>query len=157
MEIFIPGVAILLLIAVIIFLVLPRFGAPMLAVISLLLLGYGLYNHMSMFYSEYQYSTWQFKLQNYAPFLIVGAVILFLLGYMGFLFGSGAGNTLPASNLPAITNVLNVTKANSSRSGSPTIAEQITNAGNAVGTAVRQPIISPFPIAKPHSSLYPYR
>ena len=113
MEFFIPGLAILLLIAIVVFLVLPRIGAPILAVLSLALLAYGLNSHISMFYSEYRYSTWQEKLKAYGPFLIIGFLLLSVLGYMGFLFSIGSGGVLPASNMPAITGVLNATRANS--------------------------------------------
>lgn len=111
MEFFIPGLAALLLIAIIVFLVLPRIGAPILAVLSLVLLAYGLNNHMSMFYSEYRYSTWQDKFKAYGPFIIIGFLLLSILGYMGFLFSTGT--SLPASNMPAIQGVLNATKTNS--------------------------------------------
>lgn len=98
MEFFLPGLAALLIAALIVFLVLPRLGAPILAVLSGLLLIYGVYNHYTLFFSEYRYSTWQDRLKFYAPFLMIGALILAVLGYMGFLFGSKGANALPASN-----------------------------------------------------------
>ena len=98
MEFFLPGLAALLIAALIVFLVLPRLGAPILAVLALLLLAYGIYSHYTLFASEYRYSTWQDRLKFYAPFLMIGALVLAVLGYMGFLFGSKGANALPASN-----------------------------------------------------------
>ncbi len=101
MEFFLPGLAALLIAGLIIFLVLPRLGAPVLAVLSLVLLAYGVYNHYYMFSSEYRYSTWQERLKFYAPFAIIGALIVFVLMYMGILFGTQGPSALPASNAPA--------------------------------------------------------
>lgn len=49
MEFFLPGIAALLIAGLIVFLVLPRLGAPVLAALSLALLAYGIYNHMQLF------------------------------------------------------------------------------------------------------------
>lgn len=111
MEMFIPGFAALLIVALIVFLVLPRMGAPLLAVLALVMLYFGIKNHMSQFGSEYRFSTWQELLKDYAAFFLVGFLILAVLGYIAFLFGMGGGSSLPASNLPAVTNVLNATKS----------------------------------------------
>ncbi len=104
MEFFLPGLAALLIAALIVFLVLPRLGAPVLAALSLALLIYGVYNHYYLFSSEWRYSTWQERLKFYAPFLIIGALVLAVLGYMGFLWGTQGPSALPATNLPAADN-----------------------------------------------------
>lgn len=135
MEFFIPGLAVLLLIALIVFLVLPRFGAPLLAVLSLALLFYGVSQHMSMFYSEYRYASWTEQLKVYGPFVLVGIVILGLLGYMGFLFGSTGAEALPASNLSAVSAVANATSANTTPGITNTLKNAVTNVGNAVSSA----------------------
>jgi len=101
MEFFLPSLAALLIAALLVFLVLPRLGAPVLAGLSIVLLIYGVMSHMSLFYSEYRYSTWQEQLKFYAPFLMIGAVIFVSLMYMGYLFGIKGVNALPASNVPA--------------------------------------------------------
>jgi hypothetical protein len=136
MEFFIPGLAVLLLIALIVFLVLPRFGAPLLALLSLALLFYGVNQHMSLFYSEYRYATWQDQFKVYGPFIIIGIVIVSVLGYMGFLFGTGAENTLPASNMSAITAVMNATRANTSPGIVNTLKNTVNNVTAAVSNAV---------------------
>lgn len=100
MEFFLPGLAALLIAALIVFLVLPRFGAPVLAVLSIVLLAYGLYNHYYMFAPEYRYSTWQERLKFYAPFVMIGGLVLAVLFYMGFLFGTQGPSALPANAGP---------------------------------------------------------
>jgi len=67
---------------------------------------------MTMFYSEYRYSTWQDKFKAYGPFVIIGFMLLSILGFMGFLFSTGSASSLPASNMPAINGMINATKAN---------------------------------------------
>lgn len=134
MEIFIPGLTALLFIALIVFLILPRFGAPVLAALSLVLLVYAVNNHMELFNSEYRYSTWQEALKPYAPFVIVFVIFLLILGYILYLFGIGAGTSLPVSNLSAITNVINAT--NSSANKNNILTNTTTNIVNGVSDAV---------------------
>lgn len=126
MEMFIPGFAALLIVSLIVFLVLPRMGAPLLAVLALVMLYFGVKNHMTQFGSEYRFSTWQELLKDYAAFFLVGFLILAVLGYIAFLFGMGGGASLPASNVPAITGVLNATKS----SGNTGILGAATNGIN---------------------------
>jgi hypothetical protein len=129
MEFFLPGLAALLIAALIVFLVLPRLGAPILAVLSLVLLCYGIYSHYTLFYSEYRYSTWQDRLKFYAPFLMIGALILAVLGYMGFLFGSRGANALPANN--GVAGDAQVVDAVNTVGN--TALKSVTNLTNAVG------------------------
>ena len=110
MELFLPSIAALLIAALIVFLVLPRLGAPILAGLSLVLLAYAINNHMQLFSSEYRYSTWQEQLKNYAPFVMIGVLILFSLGFMSYLFTGSGASALPASNMPvnnAAVNAIN--------------------------------------------------
>jgi signal transduction histidine kinase len=108
MELFLPGIAALLIAALLVFLVLPRFGAPALAVLSIILLVYGVWSHMTLFYSEYRYSTFQERIKSYASFVLLGLLILGLLMYMMYLFGTQGPSALPASNLtPAQTVAVN--------------------------------------------------
>ena len=152
MELFLPSMAVLLVAALIVFLVLPRIGAPILAILSLVLLVFGVYNHYYLFYSEYRYSTWQEQLKFYAPFIIIGALILSILSYMGFLFSTRGPNALPASNLApnttaasvvndtanALTNTVN-TVANAVGLGTPKNNKGIlTNLGNILATPVNR-------------------
>lgn len=110
MELFLPGFATLLIAALIVFLVLPRLGAPILAALSIALLAYGVYNHAQLFGYEYRYSTWQDALKGYASFVLIGVMILAILFYIAFLFMTKGASALPANNFPAnaaVTNVFN--------------------------------------------------
>jgi len=138
MEFFLPGLAALLIAGLIVFLVLPRLGAPVLAVLSLVLLVYGVYNHYYMFSSEYRYSTWQERLKFYAPFAIIGVLILLIIMYMGMLFGTQGPSALPASNAPAADSQV-VAAANTVGNSALTQAVGITNATGITNNAKVNP------------------
>ena len=129
MEMFIPSLATILIIALIVFLVLPRLGAPVLATLSIVLLVYGVYNHIQLFSSEYRYSTWQEQLKFYAPFVLIGGLILSILMYLGFIFKTEGVSALPASSIP----ILNATEVvNSANNVVNTITNTVSNAVNTV-------------------------
>ena len=132
MELFLPSIAVLLVASLIVFLILPRIGAPVLAVLSLVLLTFGVYNHYALFYSEYRFSTWQDRLKFYGPFILIGALILAILSYMGFLFGTGGANALPASNLPANTNATTVFN-DTANAVTNTAIDAVNGVANAIG------------------------
>lgn len=136
MEFFLPGFAALLIAALLVFLVLPRLGAPVLAVLALLLLGFGVYNHYQLFATEYRYSTWQSHLSTYAPFFMVGALILSILFYMGFLFGTKGPEALPASNLPVSTNAAVNAVVNNTAGAVVNVANQAVEAVNTVTNTI---------------------
>ncbi len=98
MELFLPGFATLLIAGLIVFLIIPRLGAPILAALSVALLAYGVYNHAQMFGYEYRYSTWQEILKRYASYILIGVLIVFILIYISFLFFTEGPEALPASN-----------------------------------------------------------
>lgn len=111
MELFIPSVLVLLLAAAIIFFVLPRFGAPALALISVGLLVFGIYQHMNAFGNEYRLSTWQLGLMSYAPFIMIGGLLLVIGFYLLTLSPLGkAGTTAP--NMPEMPSVAEMPNAN---------------------------------------------
>jgi len=133
MEFFLPSLAALLIAALLVFLVLPRLGAPVLAGLSIVLLIYGIMSHMNLFYSEYRLSTWQEQLKFYGPFLMIGAVIFISLMYMGYLFGTKGANALPASNIPA-GNIAVPTAVNTAvNSVNTAVSNVINNAANTLG------------------------
>ena len=108
MELFLPGLVTLLIVALIVFLVLPRLGAPVLASLALVLLAYGIWSHMTLFYSEYRYTTWTDRIKTYGPMLLIGILIFSALSYIIYLFGTQGPSALPASNLtPAQTVAVN--------------------------------------------------
>ncbi len=106
MEFFLPSILFLLVACGIVFFVIPRFGPLVLAGISLVLLILGIYNHYSMFATEYRLSTWQSGMIGYAPFIMIGALVLAIILYLLYLVPSsgnannGASSPQPKLNLP---------------------------------------------------------
>jgi len=128
MELFLPSIAALLISALIVFLVLPRLGAPVLVGLSVVLLVFCLYNHYTLFASEYRLSTWQEQLKWYAPVIMYGGLTIAVLMYLGYLFNSNGPSMFPASNISG--EPTNVSEAVNNS------AVAATNAVNAVSNAV---------------------
>ena len=82
MEFFLPSILFLLVACGIVFFVIPRFGPLVLAIVSLVLLGLGVYNHYSLFQTEYRLSTWQMGAVAYAPYIMIGALVLSIILYL---------------------------------------------------------------------------
>jgi hypothetical protein len=110
MELFIPSVLVLLLAAAVVFFILPRFGAPVLALVSVALLVYGIYQHMNAFGNEYRLSTWQLGLVSYAPYVMVGGLLLVMAFYLISLSPLGKP-TAPTVNLPEMPSIENMPPA----------------------------------------------
>jgi len=121
MEFFLPGIAALLIGALIVFLVLPRLGAPILVGLSVALLVFCVHNHYALFASEYKYSTWQEQLKWYSPVLMYGGLTVAILMYLGYLYNNNGASILPASNISTQPN---------------TVVESVVNAANAAKNAV---------------------
>jgi hypothetical protein len=86
MELFLPGLLVLLISSIFVFMVLPRMGNVVLAVACALTLVAVLLHHYNMFASEYRLSTWQNGLSAYAPVIILGFAILIVIGVAVSLF-----------------------------------------------------------------------
>lgn len=134
MELFLPGFATLLIAALIVFLVLPRLGAPILAALSVALLAYGVYNHAQLFGYEYRYSTWQDALKGYASFVLIGVLILAILFYIAFLFMTKGPSALPANTIPANAAVTNIANAAGNMVGN--VTDAVTNTFNNVTNTI---------------------
>lgn len=89
MEFFLPSILFLLVACGIVFFVIPRFGPLVLAGISLILLILGIYNHYSLFQTEYRLSTWQTGLIAYAPFVMIGSLVVAIILYLLYLVPTG--------------------------------------------------------------------
>jgi hypothetical protein len=100
MQIVLPSIIALVIGGAIVFAVLPRLAAPMLVGLSLVILVFALWQHVTLFKSEYQLSTWQEQLKFYAPFVMVGGLLLSIFSYFGFLFS--IGSTAPEPVMPDI-------------------------------------------------------
>ena len=106
MEFFLPSILFLLIAAAIVFFVIPRFGPLVLAIVSLVLLTIGMYNHYTLFQNEYKASTWQLGLVAFAPYIMIGVVILMIIMYLTYLLPSGANSS--TANVKTNTNTINL-------------------------------------------------
>jgi hypothetical protein len=93
MELFLPGLIVLLLSAFFVFLILPRFGSTILAVTSMLAILVAGYHHYYMFAAEYRLSTWQSGLTAYAPWIILLLAFFFIIGSLQHIM-SGSGSVV---------------------------------------------------------------
>jgi predicted PurR-regulated permease PerM len=101
MEFFIPGLLLFLLAVVVSFILAPRFTPLVVAVLSIVLLSYGVYDHYKMFAAEYRLSTWQQSLKIYAPAIMIGAIILFIIYAILAFFTKGSVPVPPIPNITA--------------------------------------------------------
>jgi predicted PurR-regulated permease PerM len=90
MELFIPSLLAIIIAAAIVMFVLPRFSPVILGVVALVFLVLAAYNHYNFFAYEYRQSTWQLPLVSYAPYIILGALVLFLLFFIINFIGTGS-------------------------------------------------------------------
>lgn len=142
MEFFLPSILFLLISAAIVFFVIPRFGPLVLAIVSLVLLTIGMYNHYTLFQNEYKASTWQLGLVAFAPYIMIGVVIVMIILYLTYLLPSGATSSTPnvkanTINLPppeTATNVITEGVNNAIRAAAPVanIKVNTTNQPNAL-------------------------
>jgi hypothetical protein len=100
MELFIPGLLVFFVVIAISFLVIPRFTPLLAAILSIVFLTLGVRQHYMMFASEYRLSTWQESLKIYAPAIMIGAIILFIIYSILALFTKGS---VPVPSMPNIT------------------------------------------------------
>ncbi len=125
MEFFLPSVFILIFAGIVSFMLIPKFSPTVVLILAALLLAFGVYHHVDQFKPEYKLSTWQMGLIRYAPFILFGFLLLFILFY---IFTKFRGGEVPvpdiAANIPTPTEAIN------------SITETVTNAANAVANTV---------------------
>ena len=98
MELFVPSLIVLILGAIVFFIVLPRFSPYTLGVLSLALCILGIWQHYKTFPYEYRSYLVTSALQDYAPFIMLGALILGAMIMTGLSFGGSppsASSVLP--------------------------------------------------------------
>lgn len=101
MEFFIPGLLIFLVAIAIAVVVVPQMTPMIAAVLSILFLAYGVYDHYLLFAPEYRLSTWQDGIKIYAPFIMLAGIILFVI-YFIFAFFTGGEVPVPKIEMPAM-------------------------------------------------------
>jgi hypothetical protein len=101
MEFFIPGLLIFLVAILIAIFIVPQSTPMITAVLSILFLAYGVYDHYLLFAPEYRLSTWQDGIKIYAPFIMLAGIILFVI-YFIFAFFTGGEVPVPKIEMPAM-------------------------------------------------------
>jgi hypothetical protein len=122
MELFIPSVLVLFLAAAVVFFVFPRFGASTLALISVVLLAFGVYQHMNAFGTEYRLSTWQYSITAYAPYVMIGGLLLVIAFY---LMSLTTRTNATAPSMPEIPSIAEMPPANTATN---LVTEGVNNA-----------------------------
>jgi hypothetical protein len=131
MEIFLPSILIVLLAAVVVFTILPRFGPLILTIIAIILLMFGVSHHYNLFYDEYRLSTWQSTSTFLAPALVLGVALFFLLGYILSFFGSGIPVPKATENMPDVGEMVS-NVVNNAATTVNTAANNVVNSANNV-------------------------
>ena len=103
MEFFLPSLIAFIIAIAIVFVVLPRLAAPVLVIVSLTILAFAIYQHVTLFKTEYALSTWQEQLKFYAPFVMIAGLLIAVLTYFGVL--ASTGSSLPVPTLPNTPNL----------------------------------------------------
>ena len=86
MELFIPSLIVLVLVGFFAFLIVPRTGPMILAIVSLIALIAAGVHHYNLFAFEYQLSTWQYGLANYAAYIVMGLALLVIIAGISYVF-----------------------------------------------------------------------
>jgi hypothetical protein len=156
MEIFIPGLIVILLAAFFIFLILPRMGPMILGIVSLVALIAAGVHHYNMFHSEYALSTWQYGLAAYAPWVVLGLALLFIIASLFFVFGGSETRATLANAVSTPMEAIQNAVAGSANAMPPanTATNPITAAINTgLNQFVTNPANAPRPVNKPAAVL----
>jgi hypothetical protein len=126
MEFFIPGLFIFLIAVLVCFFLVPKATPMTAAILAIVFLTYGVYDHYQLFASEYKLSTWQEGLKIYAPFIMVGVIIMYSIYGMVAFFTGGA---VPVPSMPDIPSMGNVPSLNQ-------VSNQMTNTFSNVADSI---------------------
>jgi hypothetical protein len=77
----------------------PSLAPLTLVVLAAVLLFFTVRNHIQLFSGEYDIMEWSSSAAQHAPTILVGAVIVFAIGYVLLLFGGGGA---PALSMPSL-------------------------------------------------------
>jgi hypothetical protein len=138
MQLFLPSILIAILAILVVIFLIPRFSPLIIVILAAVLLYVGTTQHLSMFWDEYKQSTWQEGLKLFAPGVMIGAVVIFVLyGILSF-FGGGSVPipSMPALELPSANTATNpVTAAiNTAMNTVNDVANTVSNTVNNLGT-----------------------
>ena len=131
MELFIPGLFVFFLAIAISFAIVPRFTPLIAAILSIVFLVLGVRQHYMMFASEYRLSAWQDSLKIYAPAVMIGAMILFIIYTILALFTTGS---VPVPSLPAVPAPAPNTLTDNVMGSLNTVANSLSTANENLGS-----------------------
>jgi len=141
MEFFIPGLCIFLVAIAISLFVAPKVTPLIAAGLSIIFLSFGVYQHYTMFASEYRLSTWQDGLKIYAPAIMIAALLIFIIYSIFAFFTKGsvpipAMPSMPSMNsisMPSMPSIPSVTSVTNSVKGTlSTAVNSLQNAKNSI-------------------------
>lgn len=138
MEFFLPGLLFFIVTIVFTMMVAPKVTPMVAAVLSVGFLTYGVYDHYRFFASEYRFSTWQQGLKIYSPFIMIAAIIIYIMYAMTAFFTNGSvpiPNVSLPNAIPALSNTAN-SVANSFTEVTNNISNTITNSINNTKNAI---------------------
>ena len=99
MEFFIPGLLLFLVSIGFTLIIAPRATPLIAAILSIIFLTYGVYQHYRIFAYEYRLSTWQEGVKIYAPAIMIFAIILYIIyGILAFF----TGGIVPVPSVPNV-------------------------------------------------------
>lgn len=125
MEFFLPGLLIFIVSLLVTAWVAPKVTPMIGALLAIVFLTYGVYDHYQLFADEYRLSTWHEGLRLYAPAVMILAIILFLIFGMLAFFTTGS---VPIPSLPT----LNLPSANTATSAMMNSFNNVTNSFNSL-------------------------
>ena len=138
MEFFIPGLLIFIVAIVLSFVIVPRATPLIVALLSIGFLTLGVYEHYKMFSSEYRLSTWQDGLKNYAPAVMICAILIFII-YAILAFFTKGSVPIPQMpqmpqipNIPNIANIPNIPNIKGSNNITNTVMQTVNNVVNSL-------------------------
>jgi predicted PurR-regulated permease PerM len=129
MEFFIPGLLFFIVSIGITFMIAPNATPIMAAILSIIFLTFGVYQHYKLFAYEYRLSTWQEGLKIYSPAIMLFAIILYIIyGILAFFTGGVVPvPSIPNVSLPSVNDVTSqITNSINN------VTESITNTANNV-------------------------
>lgn len=141
MEFFIPSIFIFLVAIGTSFALAPRLTPIVVAVLSIGLLVFAVHSHYKMFAAEYRLSTWQDSLKIYAPALMIGAIIIFIIYSIIALFSKGE---VPVPQVPSVNMPPANTATNKLTETINNTTESIGNMYNNLKDSVNENVINKF-------------
>jgi len=134
----VPGLLFFIVTVLFTFYIAPKATPMIAAILSLVFLTYGVYDHYRMFASEYSSSTWQEPLLLlYSPAVMITVLILYVLYGMSALFSKGQVPVPAMPDMPSVPNALNnVTESlsNAANSIANTANNMMNNMGNMINS-----------------------